>query len=124
MFVNDAEICNYADDTTIYACDNNIEGIIETLESDALKIAEWFPNNCMKLNEDECHLMIFGDKSNDIPPNFGSVRIKESKEEKLLGVILDKTLCFKQQVKSICKKAGKSYMLSRECLIIFLTLNN
>ena len=41
MFVNDAEICNYADDTTIYACDNNIEGIIETLESDALKIAEF-----------------------------------------------------------------------------------
>ena len=60
------EICNYADDTTTYACDNNIEGIIETLESDALKIAEWFPNNCMKLNEDKCHLMIFGDKSNDI----------------------------------------------------------
>ena len=114
MFVNDAEICNYADDTTIYACDNNIEGIIETLESDALKIAEWFPNNCMKLNEDKCHLMIFGDKSNDISLNIGSVRIKESKEEKLLGVILDKTLCFKQQVKFICKKAGqKLHALSR-----------
>ena len=114
MFVNDAEICNYADDTTIYACDNNIEGIIETLESDALKIAEWFPNNCMKLNEGKCHLMISGDKSNDISLNIGSVRIKESKEEKLLGVILDKTLCFKQQVKSICKKAGqKLHALSR-----------
>ena len=114
MFVNDAEICKYADDTTIYACDNNIEGIIETSESDALKIAEWFPNNCMKLNEDKCHLMIFGDKSNDISLNIGSVRIKESKEEKLLGVILDETLCFKQQVKSICKKAGqKLHALSR-----------
>ena len=83
MFV-DAEICNYADDTTIHACDNNIEGIIETLESDALKIAEWFLNNCMNLNEDKCHLMIFGDKSNDISLNIESVRIKDSKEEKLL----------------------------------------
>ena len=114
MFVNDAEICNYADDTTIYACDNNVESIIETLESDALKIAEWFPNNCMKLNEDKCHLMIFGDKSNDISLNIGSVRIKESNEEKLLGVILDKKLCLKQQVSSICKKAGqKLHALSR-----------
>ena len=26
MFVKDAQICNYADDTTIYACDSNIEG--------------------------------------------------------------------------------------------------
>ena len=114
MFVKDAQICNYADDTTIYACDNNVESIIETLEGDALKIAEWFPNNCMKLNEDKCHLMVFGDKSNDISLNIGSVRIKESTEEKLLGVILDKTLCFKQQVRSICKKAGqKLHALSR-----------
>ena len=45
MFVKDAQICNYADDTTIYACDSNIEGVIATLESDAVKIAEWFPNN-------------------------------------------------------------------------------
>ena len=73
MFVNDAQICNYADDTTIYACDSDIESIIETLKSDALKIAEWFRNNCMKLNEEKCHLMVFGDKSNDISLHIGSV---------------------------------------------------
>ena len=77
----------------------------------------------MKLNEDKCHLMVFGDKSNDISLNIGSVRIKESTEEKLLGVTLDKTLCFKQQVRSICKKAGQNYMLSRESLT-FLILKN
>ena len=58
----------------------------------------------MKLNGDKCHLMVFGDKSNDVTLNIGSITIKESTEEKLLGVILDKNLCFKQQVKSICKK--------------------
>ena len=52
MFVKDAQICNYADDTTIYACDINIESVMKTLESDALKIAEWFPNNCKRLNGD------------------------------------------------------------------------
>ena len=68
----------------------------------------------MKLNEDKCHLMIFGDKRNDISLYIGNVKIKESKEEKFLGVILDKTLCFKQQVKSICKEAGqKLHALSR-----------
>ena len=114
MFVKDAQICNYADDTTIYACDGNIEGVIATLESDALKIAEWFPNNCMKLNEDKCHLMVFGDKSNDVSVNIGRITIKESTGEKLLGVILDKKLCFKHQVKSMCKKAGqKLHALSR-----------
>ena len=59
----------------------------------------------MKLNGDKCHLMVFGDKSNDVTLNIGSITIKESTEEKLLGVILDKN--FKQQVKSICKKASQ-----------------
>ena len=95
LFVKDAQICNYADDTTIYACDTNIESVIKTLESNALKIAEWFPNNCMKLNGYKCYLMVFGDKSNDVTLNIGSITIKESTEEKLLGVILDKNLCFK-----------------------------
>ena len=68
----------------------------------------------MKLNEDKCHLMVFGDKSNDVSLNIGRITIKENREEKLLGVILDKRLCFKQQIKSICKKAGqKLHALSR-----------
>ena len=98
MFVKDAQICNYADEITIYACDTNIESVIKTPESDALKIAEWCPNNCMRLNGDKCHLMVFGDKSNGVTLNIGSITIKESTEERLLGVILDKNLCFKQQV--------------------------
>ena len=107
-FVKDSQICNYADDTTIYACGSNIEGVITTIESDVLKIAEWFPNNCMELNE------VFGDKSNDVSLNIGRITLKESTEEKLLGVILDKRLCFKQQIKFICKKAGqKLHALSR-----------
>ena len=55
----------------------------------------------MKLNEDKCHLMVFGDKSNDVSLNIGRITIKESTYEKLVGVILDKKLCFNQQVKSI-----------------------
>ena len=43
MFLEETEICNYADDTTIYACGPNIENVIMHLENDALKITEWFP---------------------------------------------------------------------------------
>ena len=82
MFVNDAQICNYADDTTIYACDSNIEGVIS--ESDARKTGEWFPNNCMKLNEDKCHLMVSGDNINDVSLNIGRITIKDSTEESCL----------------------------------------
>ena len=47
MFVKDAQICNYADDTTIYACDTNIESVIKTLVSKQLYEVEWgqMPSN-------------------------------------------------------------------------------
>ena len=40
--------------------------------------------------------------------------MKESKEEKLLGIILDQTLSFKQHVRALCKKASqKLHALAR-----------
>ena len=69
---------------------------------------------CMKLNGDKCHLMIFGEKTNDLSIKIGDTTIIESTEEKLLGVTLDKKLSFKTHVQSLCKKASqKLYALSR-----------
>ena len=62
LFPEETEVCNCADDTTIYTCGSNVEHVVAKLENDALAIGEWFPNNRMKLNEDKCHLMIFGGK--------------------------------------------------------------
>ena len=44
----------------------------------------------MKLNVDQCHLLVFRDKGIDVSLNIGGVNIKESKEEKFLGVIVEK----------------------------------
>ena len=69
LFVNDSNICNYADDTTIYVCDRNNENVINRLENETQILSDWFQNNCMKLNGDKCHLMIFGEKGNDLSIN-------------------------------------------------------
>ena len=124
LFVNDSNICNYADDTTIYVCNRNNENVINKLENETQILSEWFQNNCMKLNGDKCHLMIFGEKSNDLSIKIGNTTIIESIEERLLGVILDKKLSFKTHVRSLFKKAGQklyapsriSYLLDSEKL--------
>ena len=68
----------------------------------------------MKLNEDKCHLMIFGGKSNEVSVKIGEASVKESKEEKLLGIIFDQTLSFKQHVRALCKKVSqKLHALAR-----------
>ena len=115
MFLEETDICNYADDPTIYACGPNIENVIMHLENDALRITEWFPNNFMKLNEDKCHLMSFGAKgNNEISIRIGEACVKESTEENLLGITFDQSLFFKHHVKALCKKAGqKLHALAR-----------
>ena len=114
LFLEETEACNYADDTTIYTCGPNVENVVAKSENDALAISEWFPNNRMMLNEDKCHLMIFGRKSNEVSVKIGEANVKESKKEKLLGIIFDQTLSCKQHVKTPCKKASqKLHVLAR-----------
>ena len=112
--LKDTDVCNYADDTTIYVCDNQLEKIQNWLEQDALKLSGWFRENYMKLNDDKCHLLVFGDKTNDVSVTVGNSLIKESTEEKLLGVTIDKDLSFKNHLDSLCKKASqKLHALAR-----------
>ena len=60
----------------------------------------------MKLNEDKCHI-ISGHKSEAIWAKIGQTRIWESKNQKLLGVLIDSQLNFDEYLISLCKKAGK-----------------
>ena len=60
LSVMDTAICNFADDTTIFAADCQLDSVLERLETDALVLSKWFPENFMKLNEGKCHLLTFG----------------------------------------------------------------
>ena len=49
IFINDlilynmsSEICNFADDNTIYACGNDTQKIFMVLENDLCKLLNWF----------------------------------------------------------------------------------
>ena len=43
LWVNEqTNVCNYADDTTIYACDQDLESVLQRLEHDSLLAIEWF----------------------------------------------------------------------------------
>ena len=43
-------MCNFADDTTIYACDASIEAVMIRLEGDMHWLMNWFTCNGMKAN--------------------------------------------------------------------------
>ena len=82
IYINDllfltekTNVCNYAGDTTFYACESDLQYLISRLEHDSVLAVEWFECNYMKLNQDKCHLLISGYKYASVWANIGSCNI-------------------------------------------------
>ena len=66
----------------------------------------------MKANADKCHLLVTRDT--DVTAKIGECDVKNSREEKLLGIKIDSKLFFQNHVSSLCKKASqKLHALAR-----------
>ena len=70
IYINDiffalkgVDICNFADDTTPYVCDSNLISVLETLEHNSEPAIAWIEMNYMKFNSDKWHLLISGNKN-------------------------------------------------------------
>ena len=102
----DTDICNNADETTLYACDKNLNNVIARLENDSSITIQWFADNFMKLNTNKCHLLILGKSSyQQVKYNVGDSIIENSEEDRLLGVVIDKKLSFETHISKLFKKA-------------------
>ena len=49
FFIEESEICNFADDNTLYLCDRNLLRIKENLTFDMKNILFWFRTNLLKI---------------------------------------------------------------------------
>ena len=69
------------------------------------KLLTWFANNKMKANPDKYHFLLTG--KNELTLNINHTQIKSSKEEKLLGIIIDNKLTFQTHVNNLCNKVSQ-----------------
>ena len=83
--MKDAEVCNYADDTTIFVCGAELDPILKSLEKDASLLSSWFANNHMKMNSDTSHLFGVGNKSVEATVNISGALLKERDKEMMKG---------------------------------------
>ena len=108
----ECEIASYADDNTPYTTDTSLDLVLHKLENSTHDLFKWFKENHMKANPDKCHLLL----TTNVPAsvNINSYNIKNSSEEKLLGIKIDNKLSFESHVSSLCKKASqKLHTLTR-----------
>ena len=60
----------------------------------------------MKVNDNKSHFLMHGGKE-ETKTKIGSSVINKSQNEKLLGIILDKSFNFKEHIKNSCKRMNQ-----------------
>ena len=95
VFVENSDLSNYADDNTLYSCGNDLEEVKQTLRGDFQIVTKRFCENYMV----QTHF-------------FNNTEIKNSSEEKILGITIDNKLKFKSHVKNLRKKASQKIWAS------------
>ena len=107
LFIEKANICNFADDNTIYSCTKNLETVLKNLEHDMINVSKWFKVNSMKANPKKFQFMILGKGTRQtITLNINNIKIRESQNVELLGLIIDNRLTFKDHINMLCQRAN------------------
>ena len=82
------EICDFADDKSLYSCDMNLDNIFSNLIQDMENICEWFSYNSMKANPDKFQIIILGNTGSHTL-KIGDITIKSASYVTLLGITID-----------------------------------
>ena len=106
MLIEQSDICDFADDNTLYSCGERLTEFKENLIYDTKSILNWFRLNSLKANPREFQFMILGYKSHhkDIL-KINSIKVEASDDVLLLGITIEKKLTFKQHIENLCRKA-------------------
>ena len=102
----------FADDTTISFSSESIEELIQTLSADLQIISEWLKHNRLLLNVKKTNAIFFSNgcrlNSKLVMPTLllDNVAIPFVLKTRLLGVIIDDKLNFKDHISTICRNVS------------------
>ena len=92
LYPEETFLSNYTDDNTLYSFGNTIESIKKALSNKVRIIENWFHENLMVLNGKKCHYICFEISSENDDFIFDGIKLPNSCDEKILGVIIDNEL--------------------------------
>ena len=77
-FINNGNLCNYADDNTLYSIGKSLNMVKENLKINFLVMQKWFYENHMVLNSRKCHYLVLGNRSNSDTINLDGTKLVSS----------------------------------------------
>ena len=121
LYVKNSIVDIFADDTTLSLNSSTKEALVDSLMEDLLGVNKWCEANGMVINTSKTKVMYFSSKNkinqiydNIIPLEFRGEEIHASSVEKILGVNIDSSLSWHDQVESVIKKCNSLlYLLYR-----------
>ena len=81
-FINNGNLCNYADDNTLYSIRKNLNMVKENLKINVLIMQKWFYENHMVLNPGKCHYLVVGNRSHSDTINLNETKLASCSYEK------------------------------------------
>ena len=105
---SNANLGNYAHESTLHAYNKNLETIICNLRQEFSILSNWFDDNHIVLNPGKGHFMLFGVKENgQFDLIYNDITLKCRSYENILGVTNGNKLSFDEHIINICKTAKK-----------------
>ena len=107
----------FADDASIYSMDSKMQNINNSLQDSLNKASIWCNMNSMVIHPDKtkCMIITTRQKRQIAPLNLslkiGSTIIKQVKQHKMLGIIIDSDLNWNQQIETLIKRISRSIFL-------------
>ena len=105
-FVEKTDICNFADDDTIYSCAKSVNNVIENLQFDLKIASKSFKDNQMMANPGKFQFIILSKNTINKSIVTNNKTIESLKSVKLLGLTFDNKLNFGIHINNICKTAS------------------
>ena len=92
FFINDSDVCNFADDNTLSVCDTSVNRVLKRLELDVNVAINWFHENSLVANPSKFQILFLGiNNSNDLSIQIDGKTMHSTETVKLLGVAEEQT---------------------------------
>ena len=108
FFIQETEVCNFADDTTIYSCSSNYDEATQKLSAGTHLVLNWFRINSMVANPSKFQIMFLLSNidNNEITFMVQDKKVRSKTEVKLLGITIGNKPSFNKHISNLCSTAS------------------
>ena len=111
--VSNVTVSMYADDTALFYSSNDINEVVDKINGDLVKMDDWLSRNRLCLNVNKTKFMLVGTSqklacvsNQDLDVNIKGIPLQKVNHAKHLGIIIDETLDWSDQVNHVIKKVS------------------